>query len=259
MAVSYREAIAQMTGPGAPFEIVLEEVRGLSMKNWKHREKSLREKVANAALHGDADLLVQGDRRISYGEFARLVWGAARALERDHGFHRGDRLAVLAYNSADWLVALFGAVCMGGVGVGLNGWWGSEEIEHGLNDSGSRVLVVDERLYPRVAPLLAGGRLQSLEKIFTIGEATPRGALPIGELIQPCEQMPDGPIDEDDPFVILYTSGTTGRPKGCITTHRGTIAQVTGIMASPACSPAPVRRRRAAARPRPWSPRRSST
>jgi long-chain acyl-CoA synthetase len=232
MGTSYAEVIAKLTGEGAPFEMVEEPVRGLPMRNWKHRERSMREKVANAGLRGDAEFLVQGERRISYGDFARLVWGAARTLADDHQFRRGDRLAVLAYNSADWLITLFGAVSLGGIGVGLNGWWSSEEIEYGLNDSGSKVLVVDARLYPRVEPLLARGRLESVEKIFYIGERAPSGTHPIDTLLQPHDRMPEDPIDEDDPFVILYTSGTTGRAKGCITTHRGTIAQVTGIIAS---------------------------
>jgi long-chain acyl-CoA synthetase len=155
------------------------------------------------------------------------VWGAARALRDDHGLRHGDRLSILSYNSPDWIIALFGATSLGGVGVGLNGWWASEEIEYGLSDSGSRYLVVDERLYPRVAPVL--GRQGPLEKVFYIGASPPPGTLPIAELFEPCERMPDEPIAEDDPWVILYTSGTTGRPKGCITTHRGTIAQVAGI------------------------------
>jgi len=190
----------------------------------------MREKVANCGLRGDVEFLVQGERRISYGDFARGVWGAARALEKDHGMRRGDRLAILSYNCPDWLIALFGASSLGGVAVGLNGWWATEEIEYGLNDSGSRFLVVDERLYPRVEPLLSGKT--SVEKVFYIGDTPPSGTIPIAELLEPWEHPPTVEIAEDDPFVILYTSGTTGRSKGCITTHRGTIAQVLGVVFS---------------------------
>ena len=225
---TYAEAVAQLTGPGSPFEIETTEVAGLPMRNWKHRERSMREKVANAGLRGDEEFMVQGDRRISYGEFARRVWGTAHVLAKDYGFEKGDRLAVLSYNCPEWLIALFGAVSGGGVGVGLNGWWTTEEIEYGLRDSGSKVLIVDERLYPRAEPVIE--KIDTLETVIYIGESAPKGTVPVEDVIIPHETPPDVPIDEDDPFVILYTSGTTGRPKGCITTHRGTIAQVTGII-----------------------------
>jgi long-chain acyl-CoA synthetase len=227
MPPTYEEITAGLTAPGAPFEIVTETVRGLPMKTFKTRERSLREKVANVGMRGDADFLVQGDRRISYGDFARLVWGAAHELKNRHGLRHGDRLAILSHNCPDWIVALFAASSVGGVGVGLNGWWTRDEIEYGLTDSGSRFLVVDERLFSRVEPLL--GRIESLETVFYVGEQPPAGTVPIASLLSPRAEMPEDPIDEDDPFVILYTSGTTGRPKGCITTHRGTIAQVAGI------------------------------
>jgi long-chain acyl-CoA synthetase len=229
---TYEEIVAQLTGPGAPFEIQIEPVRGLPMKNFKHREKSLREKIANAGLRGDRIAMVQGERRITYAESTRLVWGAAHALRDGFGFRPGDRLAILAYNSPDWLIALFAASSLGGVAVGLNGWWTTEEIEYGLTDSGSRFLVVDERLWPRVEKL--AGRVPGLERVFFIGEQPPRGTVPIAELLRPRAEMPAEPIAEDDPFVLLYTSGTTGRPKGCITTHRGTITQVLGIVFSSA-------------------------
>jgi long-chain acyl-CoA synthetase len=228
MALSYEEAVRNLTGAGAPFEIVTETIRGLPMRTFKNREKSMREKVANAGLRGDTTFLVQGKRRISYGEFARLVWGTAAALRDEHGFQRGDRLAILSYNSPDWLIALFAATSLGGVAVGLNGWWAAEEIEYGLRDSGSRFLVVDERLHPRVAPLV--GRVSKLERIFYIGNEPAPGTTPIAEILRASESAPTEPIAEDDPFVILYTSGTTGRSKGCITTHRGTIAQILGIV-----------------------------
>ena len=66
MAPSYEEVVSGLTGPGAPFEVVTESVRGRAMRNFKNREKSMREKVANAGLRGDAEFLIQGDRRLSY-------------------------------------------------------------------------------------------------------------------------------------------------------------------------------------------------
>jgi long-chain acyl-CoA synthetase len=228
--MTYEEAVEKLTAPGAPFEIHEEIVAGRALKNFKNREKNLREKIQNAGQRGDQDCLVQGERRISYGEFAQRVYGAGRALREGFGLARGDRLAILAYNSPDWLMALFGASCVGGVGVGLNGWWAPEEIEYGLVDSGSRFLVVDDRLWPRVEGLV--GSLEGLERVFYIGERPPAGTVPIAEILEPHAEPPSEPLDEDDAFVILYTSGTTGRSKGCITTHRGTITQVMGIVLS---------------------------
>lgn len=228
MSPGYAEIARELTGPGAPFEMTVETVRGLPMRNFRRRERSLREKVANAGRRGAVDFLVQGERRISYEQFARLVWGTAETLQRRHGLRRGDRLAILSYNCPDWVVALFAAASVGGIGVGLNGWWTTEELAYGLEDSGSRFLVVDERLHPRVEPLL--GRLPQLEKVFYIGDRPPAGVEPIASLLAASDRAPIDPLEEDDPFVILYTSGTTGRSKGCITTHRGTIAQVLGVV-----------------------------
>jgi long-chain acyl-CoA synthetase len=224
---TYDEIAARLTAPGSLFELCVESVHGRPARCFANRARSLRELIQAAGQRGDAVCMVHGERRISYAEFAQRVWGAARALTQDHGLAQGDRVAVLSYNCPDWLIALFGAVSAGGIGVGLNGWWATEEIAYGLEDSGSRFLVVDERLYPRVEPVLARS---SVEKVFYIGANPPPGTLPIDELIAPHAEPPTVPIAEDDPFVLLYTSGTTGRSKGCITTHRGTIAQVLGIL-----------------------------
>ncbi len=227
---SYHDVVSQLTGAGAPFEIVTETADGRPLRNWKHRERSLREKVANAGLRGDAICMVHGERRISYAEFAQRTWGAARALRDDHGLRRGDRVAILAMNSPDWLITLFGATSVGGIGVGLNGWWSPEEIEYGLADSGSRFLVVDERLWPRAEAAVR--KVGCVERVFFLGADAPPGTVPLSELLTPHSEAPTDPINEGDPWVILYTSGTTGRSKGCITTHRGTIAQVVGVVFS---------------------------
>ena len=228
MALSYEAVLAKLTGPGAPFELAEHDFAGQTLRCFKNRERSMREKIANAAAHGEKPALVQGSRRISYAEFARLIWGFGSALKADHDFQPGDRLAILAYNCPEWPIAAFGATSIGGVGVALNGWWQTEELEYALEDSGSRYLVVDERLYPRVASLLSS--LPQLEKVFYIGEKPPAGTVSIDDLLVPTAAIPTDPIAETDPFMILYTSGTTGRSKGCITTHTGTIQQVSEIL-----------------------------
>ena len=224
-----QEARELLEAPGAMFELTTEEILGQPTPVFKTRERSMREKVQNAAaLHGDKRFLTYGDRHVTYKEFGELVWGSAHALIEQHRMHPGDRIGILAFNRPEWLIALFGATAAGGVGVGLNGWWHTEEIAYGLRDSGCRYLIVDELLYDRVAPVIDS--IEHLEKVFYIGDNPPEGTIPISALLQPRSDVPTVPIDEDDPWVILYTSGTTGRSKGCITTHRGTVAQVQGVL-----------------------------
>jgi acyl-CoA synthetase (AMP-forming)/AMP-acid ligase II len=115
--MGYDEIVRELTGKDGPFELVVENVRGLPMRNFKHREHSLREKIANSAARGDTPCLVCGDRRITYAEHARLVWGTAHNLKNKFGARKGDRVAVLAYNSPEWLIAVFGATSMGATAV----------------------------------------------------------------------------------------------------------------------------------------------
>ena len=161
--MTWDEVVAQLTAPGAPFEVAVETVHGRPDAELEEpralaaREGRERGAPRRRGLHGPgraAHLL----RRVR----AALLRGAAGRLARRP---RARARAIASRSSPttrpDWLIALFGAVSAGGIGVGLNGWWTTEEIEYGLRDSGSRFLVVDERLWPRVAPL--AGRLEALE------------------------------------------------------------------------------------------------
>lgn len=228
MGMTYAEATTLLQAAGGPFETTIEQVLGRDVKVFKTRERSMREKVANAAVHGAKEFLIYEDRRITFTEFVELTWGAAHVLLDDYALKRHDRVGILAYNRPEWLIALFGVAAASGITVGLNGWWTSDELLYGLNDSGCRFLIVDELLWDRVAPLI--DQVPSLEAVFFIGKNPPAGTVPIEKLLVRRTDAPTVPIAEDDPFVILYTSGTTGRSKGCITTHRGTIAQVQSIV-----------------------------
>jgi long-chain acyl-CoA synthetase len=234
--VDRAQAAAILQAPGQPFELAREVVHGREVNVFKHRERSMRDKVARAAVHESKEFLVYGEQRITFSAFVELCWGVAHTLLEQFAVRPQDRIAILAQNRPEWLIALFGAASADACVVGLNGWWSPEEMSFALQDSGARFLIVDDALYPRVRGWLSErprtretGNRNALETVFFIGDDPPPGTVPISQLLKRSAAAPTVPIAEDDPFVILYTSGTTGRSKGCITTHRGTIAQVQGI------------------------------
>src|SRR5205814_1151459 len=122
---------------------------------------------------------------------------------------------------------------IGAILVGLNGWWTTDEILYGLQDSGSKVLVADAKRFERIAGNLA--ECPDLEHVFLIdadpsdfpGGSDDKRLHRFDELLSDAaDGPPDVPIDEDDPAVIFYTSGTTGRPKGAVSTHRSMVANL---------------------------------
>jgi long-chain acyl-CoA synthetase len=251
--VSRAEVRAQLTGAGGPFEVVTDVVDGIEMRVYQDRMGCLREVLQAASLRGDEEFIVYGDRRISFGDFARTANGVSAALT-DLGVTHGDRVAVLAANNPEWCVTFWATVDIGAILVGLNGWWKTDEILYGIEDSGAKVLVADRKRFERIADHL--DTLPELEHVFLIDPDTSDGPAdggsgapendhrirPFAELAsEPTGTFPDTAIDEGDPAVIFYTSGTTGRPKGAISTHRGMIANlqntlfntVAGTMAEP--------------------------
>jgi long-chain acyl-CoA synthetase len=239
------EVRAQLTGPGGPFEVVTEVVNGVEMKVYKSSMSSLREVAAAGMARGnDQPFLVYGDLRLGPAEFVERSNAVAKHLNDDFGVGHGDRVAVLSANNPEWCLSFWATVNLGGILVGLNGWWKTDEIIYGLQDSGAKVLVADGRRFERIADHL--GDLPDLEAVFLVDHESddlddPRVhdfSLLTGD---PTPVLPDVPIAPDDPAVIFYTSGTTGRPKGAISTHRNMVANLmntlfngvlTGMMAA---------------------------
>ncbi|MGH2686166.1 MAG: AMP-binding protein, partial [Actinomycetota bacterium] len=212
------EVQAQLTGPGGAFEIVTETVNGVEMKVYKDRMKALRQVAELAAMRGDAQpFLVYGDQRWGFAEFVAQANSVSNKL-KEWGVERGDRVAVLSANNPQWCLTFWGTVNIGAILVGLNGWWTADEILYGLEDSGAKILVADKRRLERVGSEL--GSLKSLERVIVAEDD-------FDQLVaNPTPELPTDQIDEDDPAVIFYTSGTTGRPKGAISTHRSMIANL---------------------------------
>jgi len=227
--VSGDGVLEALTGPGGAFEIVVEDVLGHPTQVYKQRMHSLRELMAQSALRADQEWLVQGDERYTYGEHDRLARVAAGKLAA-LGVERGDRVALCSANDPAWVITWWAGAILGAVVVPLNAWWKTEELDFGMHDSGAKVLVADSR---RLA--LFENRP---EHTFEIGGS-------FNDLIAGDDPgMPTGPIDEDDILAILYTSGTTGQPKGATITHRQALANlqniiVTGVAAAMRGTPPP--------------------
>jgi long-chain acyl-CoA synthetase len=205
----------QLTGPGAPFEVVEEEVLGEKMWVFASRQPSIRELLAESMVHGEKEHIVHGDRRIGFAEHVRLVASVARAMRERYDIQPGDRVAILAANSAEWVISFWAVASLGGIAVALNGTWTPAEIEYALGHSEPKLLICDQRRFDRIEALDLAMPVVVMETDFAALEGH-----------APDAALPDVPIDEDDPCLILYTSGTTGRPKGALVSHRALVGFV---------------------------------
>jgi len=230
--VSLAEAHARLTAPGSPFETETVVIRGIPTTTWKNAPPTLRELFLLARRHGDKMLVVYEDERVSYDAFARAALTVADALVRD-GVRKGDRVAVAMRNLPEWPVAFYGALLAGAIVTPLNAWWTGPELEYGLADSGCRAAIVDAERLERIAPHL--GACPALAKIYVSRSAGALPPVPAGVRLValeallgpssdwralPEKALPDVALGPDDDATIFYTSGTTGKPKGAIGTHR---------------------------------------
>jgi len=208
-AAAERELLAD----GGPFSVDVEPVLGVPTPVFRERAPSLRALLEGSRAFGDAEFMVYDDRRITFAEHYRKVASVAKALREKYGVAPGDRVAILAANCPEWIVTWWAAVSLGAVAVGLNGWWVRDEIVYGVEDCGAKVLVGDEKRLARLRPGDVSIPVVVIEHDFEKLERHDEQA-----------GLPDHPIGEDDAACILYTSGTTGRPKGAVNTHRNIVA-----------------------------------
>lgn len=209
------EVRQQLLGPGGPFETGREQVLGEDMEVFKNRLGSLPEMLAQSGLHGDKEYIVHGERRITYAQHVRLVASIAKGLSENYGIQKGDRVAILAANCPEWVMTFWAATSLGAIVSALNGWWTSEEIQFGVTHSGCKLLVGDRKRLQRVDGVDLGVPILEID--------TQLEAL---QQLDPEAQLPNVEIAEDDPALILFTSGTTGRPKGAVVSHRALVGFV---------------------------------
>ena len=210
------ESVLQaLTGPGAPFELREEEVFGARMLVFANRPKSLTELLRGAAERlADRPYVVFHDRSYTFSSIIQPIAAVAAALRDRFGVGPGDRVAIVAPNTVEYALTFWATTALGAVTVGLNGWWTGEEIAYAVELTEPKVLFGDRR---RLA------RLEGIELPDSLPVVSFEDDFAALEAHAPDAPFPDVAVDEDDPFVILFTSGTTGRPKGVMLSHRSNI------------------------------------
>ena len=152
---------------------------------------------------------------------------AALLVDR-YGVAPGDRVAIGMRNYPEWVIAFAAITSIGAVSVSLNAWWTADELDYALEDCGATVLIADIERVER------GQRVSGPPRLSHPGGAGARATLPAGvdrweDLRDLGAPMPDVVVTPDHDATILYTSGTTGNPKGAVSTHRAVVQSLMGF------------------------------
>ncbi|WP_116997034.1 class I adenylate-forming enzyme family protein [Desertimonas flava] len=225
------EAIALLTSPGQPFALTeIDEPNrpGGRWRVYEHAPATMADVLRGTAAHGDTDYIVFEGERLTYAEHLNLCAGLAGYLA-SIGVEAGDRVAVGMRNYPEFAVGFWSAMAMGAVSVPLNAWWTGPEMVYALQDSGAKVLFLDDERYQRLAP-----HLDELPDVIATIVCRSRAGLPDSVTTWetlcatfPAEtSLPDVSIAPDDLASIMYTSGTTGFPKGAMQSHRNHITNI---------------------------------
>jgi acyl-CoA synthetase (AMP-forming)/AMP-acid ligase II len=228
--VNYHEidaVVAALTAPDGQFPVLEQDIGGHRRRVFGGLPENLRDYYGYTATFADKTCLVSGERRYSFNEVLRQLSHLAAALRDDYGIGPGDRVAIAMRNCPEWCISFMAVTALGAVAVPMNSWWLGEELAFGLEDSGARLLIADGPRCAHLAGWLAESRLPVIG-VETGGPALPEGIGRMADILgRPgVVAFPDSAAGPDDPAVILYTSGSTGQPKGVLSTQRNVISAI---------------------------------
>ena len=223
--MSLTEAVHHVTTTNPAFEVATANVRGVAYKTFRNAPPDIRtllQASREAQGNGAAEYLVYGDKRWTYDAFCQDIKSVAADLEM-RGLGKGDPVALAMRNCPELLITLCAIASIGAVTVFLNAWWTEEELDYALTDSGARYIFADAKRLERLNPLI--GR----HDLTVIGVHDADGHIPLQfSALRANSQAAwsQAEINTDDDFAIMYSSGTTGHPKGVVQTHRSAVNAV---------------------------------
>jgi long-chain acyl-CoA synthetase len=221
---SRAEVIAALTAPGAQFELEEAAIGGIPMRLYKNAPATLRDFLFLSRTFGSKPFLIFETEVLTFDRHFAQVASLAAHLD-SVGVRKGDRVAIAMRNYPEWVAAFWACQAIGAVAVALNAWWTGAELQYGLEDSGSVVLIADQERFERVRDRLAQTSVR--ETILVRTDSAAPGTRAFTDVVAHEATLPDAHLTPEDYSTILYTSGTTGRSKGAVATQRN---HVTNIM-----------------------------
>lgn len=221
VTVTRTQAIATLTAPGEPLELVEMNIHGEMCRVFKNAPNTLRDLYE--ANRSDLEFYIYDDERYSFEEMYQQSCNIAQLLVREYGVVRGDRVAISLRNYPEWVMAFQAITSVGAIAVCMNALWQTDEMDYGLAHCGARVLFADQERVDRVIPIYhkLGLKVLAIRPQKPLPEDIP--LLHNALLAHKDAVMPNIRHDADDDVTILYTSGSTGHPKGAVSTHRNII------------------------------------
>ncbi len=226
-AMTLDDAIAHVTTTNPQFAITTATVRGVSYRVFENTPPTVGALLRSSrSVQGDgaADYLVYEDARWTFDAYCQDVKSLAAALQQELGVKQGDRVAIAMRNCPELLILVMAITSVGAVVVFVNAWWTTNELDYALRDSQPKIVFADGERLNRLSPLIEPLSLTCVgvregDGDSALSYSTLHGAHPVAD-------WPDVDVDTDDDFAIMYSSGTTGHPKGVVQTHRGAVNAV---------------------------------
>jgi long-chain acyl-CoA synthetase len=217
------QALAELTAPGEPYELIEVEQYGAMVRAFAQAPETLR--VLFEQARSDETFLVYEQERYSFEVTWQMAARVATVLSEEFGVVHGDRVAISMRNYPEWVFAFMAVTSIGAIAVCMNALWTPDEMEYGLQDSGAKVLFADAERVARLQQ--TGGDLGGLKTVAVrCGDNLPAGIHAYQALMDryPYSEMPAAQLHPKDDATILYTSGSTGHPKGAVSCHRNIIS-----------------------------------
>ena len=215
------EAIAALTKSGERYELRELEINGVPVRVFKNAPSSLR--ALYEETRSDKPFIVYDDERLTFAGAYRDSARLAQVLVHQYGVIKGDRIAISMRNYPEWILAFMAATSVGAIAVAMNSMWQPEEMEYGLDDCGAKVLFADQERLDRLAQF---SKVPEARIIAVRSAKANDGAPDLTQLLEDIGdvEMPDADIAPEDDAIIVYTSGSTGQPKGVVSTHRSVLS-----------------------------------
>ena len=220
-------AVAELISTNEMFAVETASIRGVNYPVFKNAPQNLCEMLLRGfSLHGDgkAEYLVYQSERWSYDAFCKDIKKTAWHLQNEFSVKKGTSIAIAMRNYPEFLILVMAISALGAKVVFLNAWWTTKELKYALEDSSARIVFADGPRTKSIEPLVQDLNLQ----LIAVREAEAFWPTRLSDFVKNTTpaKWPEVIIDPDDDFSIMYSSGTTGHPKGVVLTHRGAINAV---------------------------------